>query len=228
MSRFEYSERAFAHSGNTTGWKSSDPFSSEIERQCRRVAVPPEDDPIFGQSKNLRTPKTGRGRHPEPIQVVLGTGISALLGVTLVMLILAIHPAPDQLTLQKDKSELARLETQSPADAAHTEARSLTSAKAGSAGIERFDAWPEERLQFEALKSRLITSKGSSVDQKMDADSGATRTLKTLKRDPKGRPNNARNPHRQRTVVPTRQRYEQRGPSSFFAALGHAVGFSSN
>ena len=44
---------------------------------------------------------------PASIQILLAIGLFASLGVTLVILIQDIHPAPDKLTLQKDASELA-------------------------------------------------------------------------------------------------------------------------
>jgi hypothetical protein len=150
--------------------------------------------------------------------MLLATGLFALLGVTLVILIQDIHPAPDKLTLQKDASELANLEKQSRMDDSHIEARTLPSATAGSAGMDRVDARAEERLESEALKSSLIASRASSVDRKSDTDSGATREPKTFKR----------NPQRQRPVTPARQRSEHRGLSSLFAAIGRALHFSSN
>ena len=172
--------------------------------------------------------RTGRNWHPDPIQVLLAIGLFASLGVTLVILIQDIHPAPDKLTLQKDASELASLQKQSRMDDSHIEARTLPSATAGGAEIDRVDAQPGERLQSEGLKSSLIASRASSVDRKSDTDSGATREPRAFKRDIEGRTSNLRNPQRQRPVTPTRQRYEHRGLSSLFAAIGRALHFSSN
>jgi hypothetical protein len=177
---------------------------------------------------NASTNRTGRNWCPDRIQMLLATGLFASLGVTLVILSQGIHPAPDKLTLQKDASELASLEKQSRMDDTHIEARTLTSATAGSARIDRVDALPEERLQSEGLNSSLIASQISSIDRKSDTDSGATREPKAFKRDIEGRTSKLRNPQRQRPVTPTRQRYEQRGLSSLLAAIGHALHFSSN
>ena len=172
--------------------------------------------------------RTGRNWCPNPIQMLLATGLFASLGVTLVILIQGIHPAPDKVTLQKDASELESLAKQSQMDDSHIEARILASATAGSVGIDRADARPEERLQSEGLKSSLIASRASSVDRKSDTDPGATREPKAFKRDVQDRTSKLRNPQRQRPVTPTRQRYEQRGLSSLFAAIGRALHFSSN
>jgi len=160
--------------------------------------------------------------------MLLATGLLASLGVALVILIQEIHPAPDKLTLQKDASELASVEKQSRKEDSHIDARTLTWATAGSAGIDRVDPRPEEHLQSEALKSRLFASRASSADRKMGTDAGATRELKVFKRDVEGPSSNLRNPQRQRTVAPTRQRHEQGGLSAFFAAIGRALRFSSN
>ena len=169
--------------------------------------------------------RTGRNWCPDPMQILLATGLFASLGVTLVILIQNIHPGPDKLTLQKDASELASLEKQSRMNDSHIKARTLASATASSAGIDRVDAQPEERLQSEGLKSSLIASPISSVDRKSDTDPDATREPKALKRDTSS---SLRNPRRQKPVTPTRQRYEQRGLSSLFAAIGRALHFSNN
>jgi hypothetical protein len=177
---------------------------------------------------NASATRPGRNWCPNPIQMLLATGFFASLGVSLVILIQGIHPAPDKLTLQKDASELASLAKQSQMEDSHIEARTLPSPTAGSAGIDRVDVRSEERLQSEGLKSSLIASRLSSVDRKSDTDSGATREPKASKRDLEGRTSNLRNPQRQRPVAPTPQRYEQRGLSSLFAAIGRALHFSSN
>ena len=177
---------------------------------------------------NASVTRTGKNWRPNPIQMLLATGLFATLGVTLVILIGDIHPAPDKLTLQKDASELASLEKQSRMDDSHIEARTLASAAAGSAGIDPVDAQPEERLQSESLKSSSIASRASSVDPKSDTDPGATTEPKVFKRHIEGRTSNLRNPQRQRPVTPTRQPYEHRGLSSLFAAIGRALHFSSN
>src|SRR4029077_16555083 len=68
---------------------------------------------------NASATRTGRNWCPNPIQTLLATGLFASLGVTLVLLIQGIHPAPDKLTLQKDASELASLAKQSRMDDSH-------------------------------------------------------------------------------------------------------------
>jgi hypothetical protein len=193
------------------------------------VSVLPRKIPILDRAKNLRTTRTGRSWRPGPIQTLAATGLSAFLCVTLVMLIQNIHLTPDKITLQKDAAELASLETQSRMDYSRAEARSLPSATAYNAGIDRVDAQPKERPQSEAPTSRLIASRASSVDQKWDTDSGAaSKQARAFKKDLKSRPDNVRNPQRQRAVAPARQRYQQKGLRAFFAAIGHALGFSSN
>ena len=173
---------------------------------------------------NASVTRTGRRRRPDPIQMLLATGLFASLGVTLVILFQGIHPAPDKLTLQKDASELASLETKSRMDDSHIAPRTLPSATVGGAGIDRVDALSEERLRSEALQSMLITSQASSVDRKKDTDSGATREPKAFK----SRTRNLRNAQRQRPVTPTPQRNEQRGLGSLFAAIGRALRLSNN
>ena len=168
---------------------------------------------------NASATRTGRNWCPGPVQILLATGLFASLGVTLVISIQNIHPAPDRLTLQKDASELASLEKQSRMDDSHIEARTLPSATAGSAGINRVDARPEEGVQSEGLKSGLA----SSVDRQSDIDSGAPREPKTSKRT-----SSLRNPRRQRPVTLPQQHNEQRGLGSVFAAIGRALHFSSN
>jgi hypothetical protein len=174
---------------------------------------------------NASATRPGRNWCPGPVQMLLATGLFASLGVTLAILIQDIHPAPDKLTLQKDASELASLEKQSRMNDSHLEARTLPSATAGSAGIDWVDARRKERFESE---SSLIASRTSSVDRNTDTDSGATREPKAFKREIKGRTSYLRNPQRQRPITPTRQRYEQRGLSSLFAAIGRALHISSN
>jgi hypothetical protein len=100
----------------------------------------------------MRTVRTGRSWRPDPVQTLLAIGLSASLCVTLVILIQDIHPAPDKLTLQKDAAELASLESQSRMDDSPTEPRSLASATACTAGINRLDAQAEKRPQSETPK----------------------------------------------------------------------------
>lgn len=228
--RFKYWDRVFAHSfDNAAGWKASNHSRIGIEREPQKLGVPARNIPILGRPKISRPIRTGRGRRPGPIQTLLATGLSGFLGVALVILILGIHPAPDKLMLQKDAAELASLETQSRLDDSHTEAPSLPSATATNAGIDRVDAQPDERPQSEAPKSRLIASRASAVERKRDTDSGGARKqLRAFKRDLEGRSDNVRNPQRQTALASTRERYGQRGLSSFFAGISHALGFSSN
>ena len=174
---------------------------------------------------NSSATRTGRNWCPDRIQMLLATGLFASLGVTLVISIQNIHPAPDRLTLQKDASELASLEKQSRVVDSHIETLTLTSATAASPGIDRVDARPEEGVQSEGLKSSLIANRVSSVDRKSDTDPGATREPRAFKRDTSS---SLRNPRRQRPVTPPRQRNEQRGLGSLFAAIGRALHFSSN
>jgi len=180
---------------------------------------------MLTRSGNLRSVGTGRRWRPNPIQAVLATGFLAFLGVALVILIQNIHPVPDKLTLRKDAAELASLERGSRMDAARGESGNVPSPVAGKGVM--VDVQPEERSQPEALKPMLITSRASSLDQKRNTHLGGTRRPKSLKGDLEGRPDGLRNPQTQR-VAPTRQRYEQRGLSSFFAGISHALGLSRN
>ena len=156
---------------------------------------------------------------------MLATGFLAFLGVTFVILIQNIHPAPNKLTLRKDAAELARLERESHMDAARGESESVPSPVAGKGVM--VDVQPEERSQPEALKPMLITNRASSLDQQRNTHLGGTRRPKSLKRDLEGRPDGLRDTQTQK-VAPARQRYEKRGLSSFFAGIGHALGFSRN
>lgn len=156
----------------------------------------------------------GRSWRPGPIQTLLVTGFLALLGLIFAILIPDIHLAPDRLTLEKDAAELACLEAQSHTNDYHTETRSVPLAAADSAAIGRVDLLLEQQPQSETPKSALIVRRASSPDRKRNTDAGSVRKhLRPFKRDLAG---------------PTRQRYEQKGPSSLFAALRHALGFSSN
>jgi hypothetical protein len=207
-----------------------DHSSTRIERESHGLDVPPRNIPVLGWSKNLRTNRRRRSWRPDPVQTVLATGFVAFLGLTLGILIHSIHPAIDKLTFQKDVAELARLETQSRMDDSYTESRSLASTTVVNARIDRADAQPQDRPhQSEAFKSRWIASKASLADQRRDTDLGAARKqLRAFKKDLEIRPDNVRNPQKQRPVPPPRQRYEQKGLSSFLTAIGHALGFSRN
>jgi hypothetical protein len=173
--------------------------------------------------------RTGGSLRPGPLQVLLVTGILAFLGVAFVILSHDVHLAPDKLAFQKDAAALERLETQSRQDDSRIESRILPSATASRAGLDRVDALPEEILQSAPPKPSLIAGLASSVDRKRSTDSGAARKqLRAFKRDLEVRPDNIRNPQRQRAISPPRQRYEQRGLSSLLAGIGHALGFSRN
>jgi hypothetical protein len=158
--------------------------------------------------------------------LLAATGLSAFVGVILVILFQNIHLPPDKLTVQKDAAELASLQTQSRVDGSQAESLSLPSAMAGNVGIDRVQAQPKESPKSEAPESSLIAGQAGSLDRKRNADSGAARKPRAFKRDLEGRPDNVGDPQRQRPVSLARERYEQRGLSSFFAAIGHALGFS--
>ena len=147
--------------------------------------------------------------------MLLVTGFLAVLGVALVILIPDIHPTPDKHTLEKDKAELASLETQSGMDQSHIAAQSLSLAGASSARVDASPAQPG------LPESTLTASVASSVDGKRDTDSRAPR--KHLK----GRAD-IRNPQRQTALAAKRQQSNQRGLSSFFSAIGRALHLSSN
>jgi hypothetical protein len=77
--------------------------------------------------------------------------------VILVILVQNIHPAPDQLTLQKDAAELASRETQSRKNDCQIEAQASPLVAASNAGTERIAVQPEEHSEFEApVNSRRI------------------------------------------------------------------------
>jgi hypothetical protein len=159
--------------------------------------------------------------------MLLVTGLLAFLGVTFVIVSHDIHLAPNKLAFQKDAAALERLESQSRQDNSRIESRSLLSATASSAGLDRVDAQSEEILQSAPRKASLIARLPGSVDRKRSIDSGAARKpLTGFKRDLEVPLDNIGNPQRQRAISPPRQRYEQRGLSSLFAGIGHALGFS--
>jgi hypothetical protein len=161
--------------------------------------------------------------------MLLVTGSFAFLGVALVILIQDIHPAPDKHTLEKDKAELASLETQSGMGQSQIEAQSLSLARASSARIDRVDAPSEELFQSGLHKSSLTASVPNSVDRKRDTDSlAASKQSSAFKRDLKRRADNIRNPQRQTALAVRRQESNQRGLSSFFSAIGRALHLSSN
>jgi hypothetical protein len=180
---------------------------------------------MLTRSGNLRTIRTGRRWRPNPIQAVLATGFLAFLGVALVILIQNIHLVPHKLTLRKDAAELARLERESRTDAAYGKGGSPPSPATAKPAIDLVDSQPEEHPPSDPVKPTLLASRTTSSDQKSNTHLEGTRRLRVLKRDLEGRPDGQRNIQRQRTVTPTRQRYEQRGLSSFFAGIGRALGF---
>ena len=220
ITRCQNSDRVFARSFvNTAGRKLSHHCSARTVRESQKFGVPSRNIAFLARSKSLRTAREVRRWRPDPIRILLVTGFLAVLGVPLVILIPDIHPTPDKHTLEKDKAELASLETQSGMDHSHIAAQSLSLAGASSA---RVDAPPEELSQPGLPKSTLTASVASSVDGKTDTDSRAVR--KHLK----GRADNIRNPRRQTALAATRQQSNQRGLSSFFSAIGRALHLSSN
>jgi hypothetical protein len=231
ITRFKSSDSVFAHGfDNAAGWKSSDHSGTGIERESESVPVPPRNIPIRRRSKNLHSSRSVSNRRLDPIQTtLLTTGSLAFLGVIVVILIQDIHLAPDKLTRQKDTAELASLETQSRKDDYQIEARTSRSAAASNAGIDRIDAQAEEHSQSQATKSGLIASHIVSETRKADAGSRVPKAqLRALKRDLGGPPDYGRNSQRQRAAASTRQPNKQQGLSSFFAAIGRALGFSRN
>jgi hypothetical protein len=220
----------FTHGfGKTTRLKSPDHSTSGIEEEFQRMNVPSRTVPLLHPSKNFRNIRTGRRWRPSPTRTLLATGLSAFLCVTVAILVQDIHPPPDKLTFEKDAAELESMEKHPRVDDSHSEKRSLPSAIEGNARIDRVEMQTIGGSQFEAPIPKLIASRGSLVDRKNNTDSGATRRqLRTFKRDLEGRPDSVRNPQKQRAVAPTRQRYEQRGLSSFMATLGRVFRFSSN
>jgi hypothetical protein len=152
------------------------------------------------------------------------------VGATFVILSHDIHlPPPIDSRSRRTRLALESLETQSGEDNSRIEARSLPSAAASRAEADRVYAQPEEILQSAPPKPSLIARLAGSVDWKRRTDSGAARKQpRAFQRDPEVRPDNIRNAQRQRAVSPPRQRYEQRGLSSLFAGIGHALGFSRN
>jgi hypothetical protein len=226
--RFKSSDPVFAHGfDHPAGRKSSDHSGTGIERESERVAVPPRNIPIRRRSKDLHSSRSVSSWRLGPIQTtLLATGPLAFLCVILV--IQNIHPAPDKLTLQKDAAELASLETQSRKDDRQIKARTSPSVAVSNTETARIDARVEEHSQSQATKSGLIASHIISETRKTEAGSGEPKAqLRAFKRDLGGRPDYVRNSQRQRAAAPTRP-YKKQGLSSFFAAIGRALGFSRN
>jgi len=101
--------------------------------------------------------------------------------------------------------------------------------RTGRAGPDRVDAQPEKIVQSGPPKPSLIAGLAGSVDRRRSGDSGTARKpLRAFKRDLEVRPDDIGNSQRQRAISPPRQRYEQRGLSSLFAGISHALGFPRN
>jgi hypothetical protein len=214
--------------GDAAAWKSLDHSGIEMETDSKRLSILPRKITVLKHSGSLASARAGSWR-PWPIQTLPVIGFLAFLGVTFVILVQNIHLPPDRRTLEKDAAELACLETQSRTNDYHTEMRSVPLAAADSAAIGRFDLLLEQQSQSEASKSALIASRASSPDLNQNTDSSSVKKqLRPFKRDLARRGDHVRNPQRERSVSSTRQRHEQKGPSSLFAGLWHALGFSSN
>lgn len=175
---------------------------------------------MLAWSGKLPTIRAGRRWRPGPIQLLLATGFLAAIGVILVILIQDIHPAANKFTLQKDAAELASLERKSSIDVARVEAGSLPSPPASNAGIDLVETQLEEDSESEAPQSSLIASRASSPERKRSTHSDGGRKSRAAK--------GLQNPQTRRVADSTRQRYEHGGLGSFFAGIGHALGFSRN
>ena len=230
ITRRQNSDRICAHTfEDAAGRKLSDHCSAGTVKESRRFGVRSRNIAVLARSENVRTSREVRSWPPDPIRILLVTGALAFIGVTLVILIQDIHPAPDKHTLEKDAAELASLDTQSHMGHSYIEAQSLSLTRASSAGIDRVDAPPEELSQPELAKSRLTASMASPVDRKKDTDSREVmKQSRAFKRDLKGRADNIRNPQRQTALAATRQQPNQSGLISLFSAIGRALHLSSN
>jgi hypothetical protein len=227
--RFESSARVFMYRFvNANESKLSHQSSTRTYKESQRLDTPPPNNRVLRRSDS-HSQRPERSWRPDPVQTLWVTGSLAFLCVIFLLLMQDIHPAPTKLTLQKDATELARLETQLRLSDSNSETRGLPSAAASDAGTERIDVRTEENSEFEAPKSALIASRTSSVGRKRDAGSGEAKNhLRSFKRGMEGRPDYARNLQSQRTTGTSRQQYKQQGLCSFFSAMGRALGFSTH
>jgi hypothetical protein len=153
--------------------------------------------------KKLAGVRAGGSWRLGPLRMLLVTGILALLGVASLILCCDIHVAPDRLAFRKDAAALEGLETRSGRHDSRIEARSLPPPTASSTGLDRVDAQPAVFLQSAPPKAGVIAGLVSAVDRKRRTDSGVAREqLRAFKSDLEVRPDNIRNPERQRAISP--------------------------
>lgn len=228
--RFGNTERVFTHNfDSVSGWESSDHSITRIEREkCGFGGLLPPV-PIPHHSKNLGTVTEARSWCPGSIQKLLAAGLTAFLGLVLVIVFQNIRLAPDKVLLKKDATELSSLETQPRMEDPPAKPQSLPLATVGKARIADVSAPMEDHPQSEASKSRLIARLASSAAPNRNTDlGGARKHPRAFKRDLESRGHKDRNPQTQKAVAPARQRCEPRGLSSFFAGISRALGFSTN
>jgi hypothetical protein len=149
-----------------------------------------------------------------PLKCVL---IIAPLGFVCVALMAAmqeIHMAPAEPTLQQDRAELARLETQAHLADAQSDVR--LPASPSTASNERTDqtgAQPKDQSSFKPPQSKPLTSRSRAARTSLSKRYQERQTEQALQR--------------QRALAASRLRYAQQESGSFFSSIAHALGFSS-
>jgi len=130
--RFKNTNGVFEHGfDSVAGWKASHHSTGGMQREHKRLGIPPRNTAILSHAKNLRGVQTGGNWRPGSLQMLLVTGILAFLGAASLILSFGIRLAPDQLAFQKDAAALESLVTQSRLDDSRVESRSLPPATDG-------------------------------------------------------------------------------------------------
>lgn len=164
------------------------------------------------KDKVIMTMFSSKNRH-RPLRLVLVIASLAFTCLAIVAAMQAIHPAPAGPTLQQDRAELARLETDDRVAVAHTaDARAKVEPPApralpveGPGGAANIP--PREEVPLKPAQSKPITSRGHGT--RISASK--------------------RYQERQAELALQRQRaryYAQQESGSFFSSIARALGFS--
>jgi hypothetical protein len=203
--------------------KSSNHSSLVIDRELQELPVQPMRNPIL-RRPNLPAQGQARRWQFDRTEALLTAGGLVFLCVIFVVLVQFIHPAPDELTIQQDSAELARVEEQ-------TQIGNVGKQMPAPAALSNSDsARPNSKAkghsQSKARQPGLIARRTGPVDRKTDLASNAENDQSSgLKKYPQRQTD--RDLQMQQAMASRRQRYAQQRSDPVLAAIGRALGFST-
>jgi hypothetical protein len=203
--------------------KSADYSNLVIDRELQELPVQPKGNPTLRRPDLAAQGPAGRWRFDRTEALLTGGGL-VFLCMIFVVLAHFIHPALDERTIRQDSAELTRVEEQTQID--NVRMQIPAPAAVSTAHSARPNSKAKGHSQSKPGQPGLIAQRTGQVDKKTDLASSAENDRSSrLKKYPQRQRD--RDLQMQQAMDSGRQRYAQQRSDSILAAIGRALGLST-